>query len=739
MLNILRSSGLRAFSKWGLTLSLGMNVCLVYGQTDTTTNRSKSLLTDTLKLKTVSVFGLSATQQANRQAYNVTAIDAKKLHNTTLDISNVLDRVSGARLRQTGGVGSSFDFSINGFSGKRIKFFLDGVPMDNFGSSFQINNIPVNFAERVEVYKGVVPVWLGSDALGGAVNIVSGKGMKNYVDASYSYGSFNTHRSNLNAAFTSKKGFTIQLNAFQNYSDNNYKVTVDAADIRTGQYYPNTVVRRFHDQYHNETAIVQLGFVDQKWADQFLIGITLGQNYKEIQTGAQLRTVFGAWHTRGNVVMPTLKYQKKNFFTKGLTVAMNANYNLGKEQSIDTVHARYGWLADSVKYRGKGGELWYAHNVFRNHTAHASATATYEISDKHFLALNNVYSYFNRKIENLVALDQKLYRIPQKTDKNVLGLSYQYRYSEKWNTTVFAKHLYQRANTTLIETNILNPLDTIYRNANININKLGYGLASTYQFNQQLQLKLSYEKTNRLPESEDLFGDLINKEGNWNIKPETSDNINLGLNYTLPLGNHRLYFNTAGFYYYAKDFIYYAFNSVENKIVAKNLLDVSNTGVEAEVRYSYKQVFTAGVNASYQDIRDQQQYRADLPASYKIKSETYGERIPNIPYLFGNADATVMLKDVLSSNDRLSIGYNLLYVHSFYLYWASQGAAESKYTIPYQLSHDLNAVYTMKGGRYNIAFECKNFTDHKLYDNFSLQKPGRAYYLKLRYFINKSH
>ncbi|WP_350340028.1 hypothetical protein [Paraflavitalea speifideaquila] len=38
--------------------------------------------------------------------------------------------------------------------------------MDNFGSSFQINNIPINFAERVEVYKGVVPVWLGSDALG---------------------------------------------------------------------------------------------------------------------------------------------------------------------------------------------------------------------------------------------------------------------------------------------------------------------------------------------------------------------------------------------------------------------------------------------------------------------------------------------------------------------------------------------------------------------------------------------
>ena len=46
-------------------------------------------------------------------------------------------------------------------------------------------------------------------------------------------------------------------------------------------------------------------------------------------------------------------------------------------------------------------------------------------------------------------------------------------------------------------------------------------------------------------------------------------------------------------------------------------------------------------------------------------------------------------------------------------------------------------VYTLKNGRYNIAVECKNITNEKLYDNFSLQKPGRAVYLKLRYFISK--
>ncbi|WP_198555251.1 carboxypeptidase-like regulatory domain-containing protein [Siphonobacter sp. SORGH_AS_0500] len=184
-------------------------------------------------LNTVTVVGRTEVQEVNRQAFNVAAIDAKQLYNSTLDLSSALDRVSGVRVRESGGVGSNFNLSLNGFSGNRIRYFIDGVPMDNFGSSFQINNIPINIADRLEVYKGVVPIWLGSDALGGAINIVTGDRYRNYVDASYSYGSFNTHRSVVNAAFTTKGGFTFRLNAFQNYSDNNYKVTLDvAASIR---------------------------------------------------------------------------------------------------------------------------------------------------------------------------------------------------------------------------------------------------------------------------------------------------------------------------------------------------------------------------------------------------------------------------------------------------------------------------------------------------------------------------
>ena len=187
----------------------------------------------------VFVLGKSTAQQVNESAFNVVAINAKAFHNTTLDLAHALDRISVARVREAGGVGSNTEFSLNGFSGRHVKFFLDGVPMEGFGSSFQINNIPVNLAERIEVYKGVVPVSFGADALGGAVNIVTGQQRRTFVDASYSYGSFNTHKSYVNAGYTADNGFTVQLNVFQNYSDNDYWIYTPVLDLSTLVFSPD--------------------------------------------------------------------------------------------------------------------------------------------------------------------------------------------------------------------------------------------------------------------------------------------------------------------------------------------------------------------------------------------------------------------------------------------------------------------------------------------------------------------
>ncbi|EOR93579.1 TonB-dependent receptor [Arcticibacter svalbardensis MN12-7] len=677
-------------------------------------------------LSEVVVTGRTVVQETNRQAFNVTAVDAKKLYNTTLDISGALDRVAGIRVRESGGVGSNFNLSLNGFSGNHVKYFIDGIPMDNFGTSFQINNIPINIADRIEVYKGVVPMWLGSDALGGAINIITADRYRNYVDASYSFGSFNTHRSVVNAAMTSQKGFTVQLNAFQNYSDNDYKVDVEASDIYTGAYAAEASLRRFHDTYHNETFIANVGVVDKSYADKLLFGITLGQNYKEIQTGARMVTVFGGWHRRGNTIMPTLKYKKEDLI-KGLDVTINANYNLGKEQNIDTMNVRYDWYG-TTKPNGSNGESSRSLYEYKNNNGLATTMLNYQINDNQSLSLSNVFSTFNRKGSDPLNPGNAQYELTKKTNKNVLGLGYSFDVKSKWSATVFGKFINQ---------NSINGGGAAA--GNDNVSKFGYGGATTYFIKPNLQLKASYELTNRMPEAYEIFGDVENQEGNPGLKPEKSANINLGMNYSFSLNeNSYLFFAANAIYRNATDFIYNKLNNNQSKLVADNREGVRTWGGDAEVRYSYKDWLTAGTTFTYQYLQNLQMFEP----GYTGVSIVYKDQMPNIPYLFGNSDVSVSLKNFGKKGNNLNIGYNLLYVHAFWLYWPSQGGKgvnDDKKVIPEQLCHDLNLVYSLAKGRYNIALEGKNLTNASLYDNFSLQKPGRGFYLNLRYFFNKNN
>ncbi|MCF0065257.1 TonB-dependent receptor [Dyadobacter chenwenxiniae] len=684
------------------------------------------------ELESVSVIGRSEAKEVNRQAYNVTAIDAKKLQNSTLDLSHALDRVSGVRVRESGGVGSNMNFSLNGFTGRQVKFFLDGVPMDNFGSSFQLNNIPINLAERVEVYKGVVPIWLGSDALGGAVNIVTGSRRNSYLDASYSYGSFNTHRTGINAGFTAKSGFTFQVNAFQNYSDNNYWINVDVADVNTGEYFRDQRLRRFHDNYHNETVIANVGVVGKKFADKLLFGITLGQNRAEIQTGARMVSVFGQWHRKGNIVMPSLKYQKKDLFVKGLNVSLSANYNLGQEQNVDTVYRRYNWFQQFKQYEGLGSERERSLYKFRNNNGLVTANVTYQLDDKHSITINNVYNTFNRKGRDELYPDADRYEQPRYNTKNVLGLGYKFDYSERWNTSVFLKQFSQFNKYSVTYNPSGNLGDVAYRVQKNRFDKFGYGVASTFFLFKNFQLKGSYEKSYRLPETDELYGDLLNLEGNIDLDPESSDNYNLGFSYQTQFSKiHRVNVDANVLYRNAQGFIRPKLNANQTKQVMDNLADVTNFGVDGEVRYSFKQLFMAGVNLTYQDLRNNTRFED----GYTTESPLYRDRIPNMPFLFGNADASVFLKDFGAKGNTLTFGYNLLYVHAYYLYWPSLGS--DKLDIPRQLSHDVNIVYAMANGKYNVSLECKNLLDARLYDNFSLQKPSRGFYVKLRYFISK--
>ncbi len=681
----------------------------------------------------------SGVGRVNRSAFNAVAVDVKELQNTTKTISDALAKAPGLKLRESGGVGSDMQLLLDGFSGSHVKIFIDGVPQEGAGKAFDINNLPANYAERIEVYKGVVPVGFGSDALGGVVNIVTNKHRRRwFLDASYSYGSFNTHKSYVHFGQTFENGLTYEINAFQNYSDNNYYIDNYITEFGDDGVTENTDrskiyhVRRFNDSFHNEAVIGKVGVVDKSWADRLMLSFTYSNFYKEIQTGVYQYIVFGQKHRKGYSFVPSLEYSKKDLFVRGLDVVITANYNHNLTQNIDTATYKYNWLGES-KYTGSPGEQSYQDNESKNTNWNATFTATYRIGNAHTFTFNNVYSAFERTTRSRVEGTSRItdFSIPKITRKDIAGLSYRLMPSERWNLSVFGKY-YNQYN----EGPVSQSSDGVgnYVNYSQPTSSLGYGAAGTYIFFSDLQVKLSYEKAYRLPTTDELFGDEDLEAGRTDLRPENSDNFNLNLSYTHQFGKHGLYAEGGLIYRDTKDYIKRGLDATGGMSygIYENHGKVITKGFNLTLRYSYSHWFHIGGTFNNINARDAERYLAEgtLQESY-----SYGQRIPNQPYIFANFDANFTWRDLFAKGNVLTVTYDGYYQYEFPLYWEKMGDPSTKSRVPEQLSHNLTIGYSLKNGRYNFSFECRNITNEQLYDNFSLQKAGRAFYGKFRIYF----
>ena len=235
--------------------------------------------------------GKSEAQILREEAYAVEVVEMEGFKNLATNGNDILARVSGVNIRQSGGVGSDFTLSLNGLSGNQVRLFLDGVPMDYFGSSLGLDNFSANLLDRIEVYKGVAPIHLSSDALGGAINIVTDQSINSFLDASYSIGSYNTHIASINSQYRDEDtGFTTKLMSFYNFSENNYKVPVKL--VRFNEFGIGTQddfytdVEHFHDAYESKMLWLQTGFTRTDFADQLLVGAMYSENYDEVQQPA---------------------------------------------------------------------------------------------------------------------------------------------------------------------------------------------------------------------------------------------------------------------------------------------------------------------------------------------------------------------------------------------------------------------------------------------------------------------
>lgn len=688
---------------------------------------------DVQQLEEVTVVS-TGVSRVKRSAFNAVAVDTRELQNTTKNLSEALAKAPGMKLRESGGVGSDMQVMMDGFSGKHVKVFIDGIPQEGTGSSFGLNNIPVGFAERIEVYKGVVPVGFGTDAIGGVINIVTKKQRRRwFADASYSYGSFNTHKSNVRFGQTFRNGFTYEVNAFQNYSDNDYHVDAPVLNFETGSFNEKELVRvrRFNDTYHNEAVVAKAGFVDKPWADRLMVGFIWSHMYKDIQTGVRQKTVFGEKHRYGHSLIPSVDYSKRNLLLKGLDLTLSANYNRNATTNVDTAHYKYNWLGERYPLNTPG-EQSRQYSRADNDNWNATATLNYRLARIHTFTLNHVLSTFHRDNTSLLAAEAQTDPIAKETRKNITGLSYRLMPTDRWNLSAFGKYYRQYVAGPMAE----DDTGSNYVRTDRTVNSWGYGAAGTYFVLDGLQAKLSYERAYRLPTIEEMFGDEDLESGQISLRPESSHNVNFSLSYSKTWGRHSVYVEGGLVYRDTHDYIQ---RNVQDLSGGKenatyiNYGNVLTKGYNLSARYSLGRWLSLGGNFTQMDVRDNERYQIGSTGN-AVENLGYRSRMPNVPYRFADFDANLYWHDLGGRGNVLTLTYDNQWTHAF-SYYSEVIGSSSDYIVPNQFAHNLMLSYSLKGGRYNFSVECRNFTDEDLYDNFSLQKAGRAFYGKVRVYF----
>lgn len=683
---------------------------------------------EVINLKGVTVYGKSSAKRLEEGAFAVNAVEITPNVNRSVTLNDIVDRTAGVKVRREGGMGSEFDLTINGMSGNSIRYFIDGVPLETKGSGLTLDNVPLNTVERVELYKGVVPSYLSSDALGGAVNIVPKKSRRNFLDASYGIASFHTHTGDITGQYyIPGTAIAVRPTFSINYSKNDYMMKGVEVWSEEQDRYIFTNKKRFHDDYFSLFGQMEVGVNDVNWADQFFVGFSYNQLDKDIQTGAMQNKVYGEASRNSRSFNVSARYAKN---WGHVSTRLNLSHTWDHSETVDTAFRKYSW--DGTWMPSSGNELnnkGKTIRVYRRPLTVVNAGVDYNINEYHTLAFN--YMLNRRGNDRYDRADKFFEPSNDIVTKHILSLTYsQSFFDQKWQTSYFVKDYINALSIEQSDDFTITGSDQIDKKNSKSY--WGAGVGTRYTIWEQLAVKGSYEHSVRLPLSRELLGNGTTVYANLALSPEASNNYNIGVFGTwMAEDDNQLSYEVNGFIRHVQNYIRATVSEREGMMQYVNEPAIDIKGFDFEISYWWRRQLQIALNGSWSDARDLKKYKTD-----GNPSATYKNRVPNRPWMFGNVDVSYTFNSLIEKEDRLRIGAAYQYIHWYFLNWEAFGAVSSKARIPTQNITDLSITYSWKKDRFNLSLECNNVFDNLAYDNYMLQKPGRSFAAKFRIFIN---
>ena len=676
-------------------------------------------------LSDVIVLGKSKAQRHREVPSAITIIDSQELKYKTATLNEILDNAAGIKVAQQGGLGNASRIIIQGMDGKRIGIFINGMPMGN-SDEFQLSSIPIDMVDEVEIYKGIIPAWLGGDGLGGAVNIRLKDFKKNHLEMAFEAASYNTYIGSLQLKhYLGKTSTALHAGATMNYAKNNYSFS---SPFELGR-----IIHRDHDAYTHGGFNVGISS-QQWWFDQFDLTLSADYYRKEIQGGLMnVQNNIQHAFTRTRSASTSLSLEKS--FLKGkLTAQFHSIVGFSLVNQVDTSHYCYDFIGNRFPSGSGRGEIGAVPNDShdRHTTVRELLNLTYKIGNNQLVTWTTNYLYGCKMPKDELAdsysrLPTSGY--PSRLHSIVSGLTHELKlYGGKFTNELGIK-LFNHHSEVLPFAEAIMLQDKLKALTN-HSTMAGWSEAMALHLlpNNALTLKASVQSTVRMPIAEELFGDGVLLLPSEKLRPERSFNINAGAIWLINAMRYpqvRIGINT--FYMSAKDMIKLMYSSMN--MAYDNIGKVRVMGIDMEMESKLNRWLDLQGNITWQDARDMRKEAVGGGENFH-----YRYRIPNMPYLFGNVGVRLHKDGLLSKSSSSAFASTFGFTKAFSYNW--EASNHNTMLIPARYCWDV-AVHHSFNKRCQLSFEIRNILNRENWAEFRYPMERRTFHLKMKYIINK--
>ncbi|MDR1381791.1 MAG: TonB-dependent receptor plug domain-containing protein [Tannerella sp.] len=659
-------------------------------------------------------------RQAREQGVPVSVIDGKLLAGRGTSIAEVINHQTGVKVRRTGGAGSDTKINVRGLEGKRVQIYIDGHALNTPDGSFSINDIPLQFIDRIEIYKGIVPPEFGGDGLGSAINVVTIDAGGSYYDAWYSRQSCGVQEGSvLYKHYFPKTKMYSAIMIGGEHALNNYRMQ--------SPYVDGLVIRRDHDRFRKLDGAVTFEW-KEAYFDEFEVENVFYASDRQIQ-GIQtnIRHATGS----GWIVATTPKLEKRGFLADSLDMKFLGFAGVGSNHLNDTSSYIYDFSGNRFPntYRGEIGSVPnLSDDPFRDFRY--TLNLKYRLLPSMNVNLNNDFRHVRTETRDTLA-DRFLHTDYSGFTTGITTMISSLNIENRWfanrlTTMLTGRHYYNRFGGKTVDmshgTNVA-PDDTRHRQHNF-----GYSLAVKYDFARSWLLKLAMEHNCRLPKSEELLGDRIQIIPNPKLRPEKADNCNAGVMFDRYYDSfRRLQFETNAYVMSISDMM--MIRPSNYYMGYYNLGKALLWGADAEVKWDVSREWFLMLNATYQKAIDKMRYVAGT----QTPNITYDMQIPHIPIFFVNWSADYRMNNPFGGRRRGQ--YGRFYYEGGYTGKYDYGyslTVNQNYVIPSSCIHTVGAEYAIMNRRVLFSLECHNLFDTHELTNLNYPLAGRTVQAKVR-------